>query len=488
MKQLRLTLLVVAVAITSDSLAQKRNAHWLFLRNHLDFSSDVPVVAASLDETQAFASISDTTGQLKAYLGTTTGFNHNCYDAAHQLIPGQAANLSVYGAGLGRLLASFIPRPGHPDEAFLAYVNRPTGVIPSIYRIGLVAMDLGPPGQLAVSMEAETNWIISDVAIWICVVPHANDSDYWLVTQPIGGNAFHAFRITQDGADPDPVISYAGAPRLADWKHGMAIPSLEGSTVAVSMRNSASLSPEYDSLSMDLFTFDPALGTMNHWLNLPSNRPEGIEFSPSGRYLYVLEDAPILSGDGLVLRLVQYDLQSADVPGSRNLLHEYTQAPTWINSKRHHLNGAIDGKIYCCRNALSDTLGVILDPDLPAPLCNYVHDGFVCSQPVGSLPNPVKRYHDSPALVMHAAGRLPAAAPVAAPNPMVGMAWISHPTLQGAAQAEWRDATGRLVRTETLSAMDGRAQVDASAFAPGTYALTLRSKGASATVRVLVTR
>jgi hypothetical protein len=211
MERIRLILLVVAVAITNDSFAQNRNAHWLFWENHLDFSSGAPVVLANLEETQAFASISDTTGQLKAYLGATTGLNKNCYDATHQLIPGQADNLSVSATGPGRALASFIPRPGHPDEAFLAYVNRPVGVNPAIYQIGLVAMDLGPPGQLAVSMEAETDWVISDVAIWICVIPHANGEDYWLLAQPIGGNAFHAFRITQDGADPDPVISYAGA-------------------------------------------------------------------------------------------------------------------------------------------------------------------------------------------------------------------------------------------------------------------------------------
>lgn len=158
-------------------------------------------------------------------------------------------------------------------------MNRTAGVNPAIYQIGLVGMDLGPPGQLAVSMEAETEWVISDVALWICVVPHANGTDYWLVAQPIGGNAFHAFRITQDGADPDPVISYAGPPRLTDWKDGLAIPSIEGSVIAVSTRSSASIPFQYDSLTMDLFTFDPALGTLGHWMNLPSNRPEGIEFS-----------------------------------------------------------------------------------------------------------------------------------------------------------------------------------------------------------------
>lgn len=487
MKQVRLTLLVVALAITSNSIAQRRNAHWLFAQNHLDFSSGAPLTAEILEETQAFASISDTTGQLKAYLATTTGFNMNCYDAAHQLIPGQADNLSVFATGPGRALANFIPRPGHPDEAFLAYLNRPAGVNPAIYQIGLVGMDLGPPGQLAVSMEAETTWIISDVAIWICVIPHANGEDYWLLAQPIGGNAFHAFRITQDGADPDPVISYTGAPRLADWKHGMAIPNREGSVIAVSTRNSVSASAEYDSLSMDLFTFDSALGVMDHWMNLPSNRPEGIEFSPSGRFLYVLEDAPIESGAGVVLKLVQYDLQAADVPGSRILLHEYTQGPSWINAKRHQLNGAVDGRIYRCRNALSDTLGVITDPDLPAPLCNYVHDGFICTDEVGSLPNPLKRYHDSPNIITSAPSA--ASAPVRiAPQPLAHEGWLSSAELNGALQLDWHDATGRLARTETVQADGGRASLSVAGLAAGSYVLHVSGAGLQAYIsaRVLV--
>jgi hypothetical protein len=475
MEQIRLSLLMVTLAISSNSIGQIRNAHWLFWRNHLDFSSGAPVMAANLDGTQAFAGISDTTGQLKAYLGATGSYS-NCYDAMHQLIPGQADNLSVHGTGPGRALANFIPRPGHPDEAFLAYVNRPPGVTPAIYRIGLVAMDLGPPGQLAESMEAETYWIISDVAMWMCVVPHANGTDYWLVTQPIGGNAFHAFQITQDGADPDPVISYAGPPRLTDWKHGMAVPDREGAIIAVSTRNSVSASAEFDSLSMDLFTFNPALGTMDHWTNLPSNRPEGIEFSPSGRFLYVLEDAPIPSGEGVVLRLVQYDLQSADISGSRFLLHEYTQGPSWVNAKRHQLNGAIDGRIYRCRNALSDTLGVIMDPNLPAPLCNYVHDGFVCADDIGSLPNPLKRYHDSPNVITSAQATTSAPLRIA-PQPLVGSGSLTHADLNGPLQLAWHDATGRVARTMTVQADGGRALLDATGLAPGGYMLRISGGG-----------
>ena len=488
MERIRLILLVAALMITSDLLAQNRNAHWLFWRNHLDFSSGTPVVAASLEETQAFVSISDTTGQLKAYLATTTSSYSNCYDATHQLIDGQADYLDGHATGPGRMIATFIPRPGYPDEAFLAYMNRPTGVIPSIYRIGLVAMDLGPPGQLAASMEAETDWVISDVALWICVVPHANGTDYWLVAQPIGGNAFHAFRITQDGADPDPVISYAGPPRLTDWKNGLTIPNIDGSVIAVSTRSSASIPFQYDSLTMDLFTFDPALGTLGHWMNLPSNRPEGIEFSPSGRYLYVLEEVPFPSGVGVVLTLVQYDLQAADVPGSRFLLHEYTQGPSWVNGRRHQLNGAIDGRIYRCRNVLSDTLGVIMEPDLPAPMCNYVHYGFICGDVVGSLPNPLKRYHDSPAITTSTAYAAHPTAPRLAPNPVGALGTISHGLFHGAARLEWRDTTGRLVRTESVSVVDGRAGFDASALAPGSYALTLRAQGALSTARVVVAR
>lgn len=109
MERIRLILLVAALMITSDLLAQNRNAHWLFWENHLDFSSGAPVVLANLEETQAFASISDTTGQLKAYLGTTTGLNKNCYDATHQLIPGQDVNLSVFATGPGRHLRASSP-------------------------------------------------------------------------------------------------------------------------------------------------------------------------------------------------------------------------------------------------------------------------------------------------------------------------------------------------------------------------------------------
>ncbi|MBK9149318.1 MAG: hypothetical protein IPM12_16055 [Flavobacteriales bacterium] len=466
---------------------QQRNAHWLFWRNHLEFASGNAVANAS-NSIDRYACISDTAGQLKAFVGYTAAAGYNVFNANGDMIPGQSMDLFISGTGAGRVNALFIPVPGLPDGAFLAYLDRVLGTSPTIYRAGLVRMDLGPPGQLPSSMEPETQWVTEDVARWIFCTPHANGEDYWMVTQPLGGNAFHAFRISGGGAEAVPSVSNAGPIRPSTRNHGLAVPSEDGSVIAISMRPSNSNDYAIDTLNLDLYTFDSAQGVLSYWLNLPSPRVEGLEFSPSGRFLYVLEHT-FLQGIGVHETLVQYDLQAGDVAGSRSVVHDYIQGPTFDLTRRQQLAAAIDGRVYRIRNNRSDTLGVIMAPDLAAPLCNYVHDSFICADVVGSLPNPLKRYHDSPNIITSAPSA--ASAPMRiAPLPLDLSGWLSHADLNGPLKLAWLDAAGRMVRSEAVLAEGGRAPLNSAGLASGSYMLQVSGAGLRApmSVKVLVAR
>src|SRR5690606_34182411 len=91
-------------------------------------------------------------------------------------------------------------------------------------------------------------------------------------------------------------------------------------------------------------------------------------------------------------RVYQYDLEQPDIMGTRVLL-DSTLGPMGSNNAFHALERAPDGKVYVAHE-WSPYIGVINQPDLPAPQCGYVHGGFLPAHPVRQLPSFPKRYQD----------------------------------------------------------------------------------------------
>ncbi|MCC6461882.1 MAG: PKD domain-containing protein [Saprospiraceae bacterium] len=104
----------------------------------------------------------------------------------------------------------------------------------------------------------------------------------------------------------------------------------------------------------------------------------GLAVSPSGQYLYT-------SGGG---RLYQYNLWSADIEGSRQLIATYDgfKSPFATGFYQGHL--APDGKIYFSTGSTNNVMHIIHYPDRPGPACGVEQHGLLLPALMGfSAPN-----------------------------------------------------------------------------------------------------
>lgn len=466
-------LLLCLLALAQQVQAQKRNWNWLFRYNHVSFATGSPVNAGSSPIGQVAASISDTAGFLKAYLVVGGPWSGRLFNADHDLVAGQPVPLSLVSAASGRGLALFLPRPGFPNECYLALISSHASPgNPTVHTASLLWMDLGPPGSLAVEAAGQYEAFMDDPASCMMAIPHANGMDYWLVLQHGATSAFHAYRITEAGIDPAPVISDAGFERPPGVRNGVLAPTVQGDRFVSTIRGGAPA--ENDTLEAQLFSFDAATGAIAHLADLPSRRAEGVEFSPSGRYLYIDEELPFLQGGGATRTLVCYDTQSADIGATRVVVHSYDQAPGWDNTHPHALSLGPDGRIYRAREVQSAQLGVIQAPDLGPSLCAYEHVGHACAQTTTTLPAPMKRYHDDAWLPLSAAPGNPPGALRIFPNPAQERVRV-HGATAGAARALVRDALGRVVLGNRMA----HGCIEIGSLASGSYVVeVLDARGA----------
>lgn len=477
-------------AMVPGALAQKRNANVLFGPNWLVFGDpqQLPLSDSINEAVGACASLSDTSGQLKVYVGLDliSTVQWKVYDSEHNPLPGTPPELKLGQASWPR--AVFIPKPGSPDSAYLAYIDNYTTSPPHMFRLGVVSVNVGAQGEPAGGVNPAIHFLSTDVAACFMAVPHGNGQDYWIVVQPTGTNAFHAHRVSAAGIDPEPVVSASGPLRAVDWQHGQWVPNTAGDLFALSQRRSTGSNPQSDTLALELFAFDISTGMANHLMTLPSKRSQGVEFSASGRYLYAMENKRLWPGGEV--KLVQYDLAAAEVPASRTVLHTYVPNGMY-GSMYIQLLRAIDGRIYCSYEGDPPLLGIIMEPDEPAPFCGYTHQGFSCTtdQAAGFFP-PMKRYHDPPAIITAASDASDTTGALVMPQPLSGAGWLTHGSFQGRVQLRWLDAMGRAVRTEMVQFDNGRAAIDAGSLAPGSYLLKFenRSSGTVQTARVIIAR
>lgn len=473
--------------------AQKRNRYMTFERNLLTFD-DAPMLPAITNVTdRGFACISDTTGQLKAML------MNGPQPLPWYVVNGDMVPYPGLPAGFNCSLAQapkvqFVPKPASPDSVYLAFINRFTTAAPHMYRLGILAMKVGAPGESTGEIHPAIHWVADSVAAGFLILPHANGEDYWLLLQPFGGNSYHAYRIAADGIDPVPVVSNAGPERSIYWQFGLWVPSAAADVFAVTRRVSGGgvISLNADTLEMDLYGFDPAQGTVTHSGPLPSQWVEGMEFSPSGQYLYVIEKEVFFqSGTGCEMTLVQYDLDAPDVAASRTVVHQYLN-PSYNSLLRvNYMLLGNDGRIYRAYQEEDAThLGVIMQPDLPAPACDYQEQGLAYPQPVlwGFAP-PMKRYNDPPAIV-NGVLDLASSDLMVAPQPLTDAGWLTHASFEGALRINWLDAAGRMVREEQVQGSAGRAPIDATGLAPGLYVVSVSGGQLSAPIsgRIVVGR
>ena len=209
------------------------------------------------------------------------------------------------------------------------------------------------------------------------VVQHANGRDWWVIGAQLYTNKFFTFLLTDQGFQ-GPFIQYLGKGYKSDLPaaatFGFLVMNQEGDQMARINTDTA----------LTVYDFDRCTGTFTGYRTLAFDEPivvpgEGtigdMEFSPSGRYLYILNNAPCYQVDLLAdtLKLTPLELLG--------------ETKFKCNIGRGLAQLAPDGRIYIAPTGSGLCLHVLKYPELPENECEltineidlpvYTHNSLV---------------------------------------------------------------------------------------------------------------
>lgn len=345
------SLLVAVVWSGAYTQVSKTSNIWYFGNlAGLDFNSGIPLplLNSAMYAFEGCASIADTNGKLLFYTNGSTIWNRN-----HLPMPNGTGLHGFYSSSQA---AAIIPDPGS-HYRYYVFTDGGSHFAPNpglYYSIVDMTLD-GGMGDVTL----KNVYLQDTISEKMTAVHHCNGRDIWLIIHDCCSDdtTYHVYLISPSGIS-SPVVSPIGS-AFTHLGCSKICPNGQRHVSAVS-------NPSF----IQVANFDNLTGTLSDpfSLYLPgSGLPYGIEFSPSGRFLYVSPGY----GDSLVY---QFDLQA----GTPALIQNSAIAVGAFVSGFPHLYGgalqlATDGKIYVA-NFGTDSLHVINSPNLPGTACNMVRN------------------------------------------------------------------------------------------------------------------
>lgn len=451
-------------SISLFSTAQNQNATWLFnINTGLDFMTAPPtVLQGSTSIGRDVAVISSESGELVFYSD-----DQRIRNAQHQML--------VNGDGLYKSPFTskpqsnmILPWPGHPGQYYLIqpYPWNPNDTITATYFHRIDMNAFGGSGAVV-----EKNMVLADsTGAYITAVLDSAGTGIWVILHHLNAPLFLAYHLDTDGLSIVPVVSEAGSaiPPSFYQPMGMLRPSPSGERLYLVKPYSNWTSD----CSLHQMDFNRSTGEITAFKTIGGPGYGGLEISPSGQFLYTSTyvcDATVAS------RLWQYDVSSGDsatIQASRTLVYEAPRPPGPCLGVQGNLALGIDGRIYCAVS-YAQHLGVINAPDLPAPACDYGHQGFYLDGDTTwlGLPNQMRAYPITSTGIVSATDDVPRLLIV--PDPAKDGCRI----VVGADQVdrlELLDARGHRVRTLRCAPGQRELQLDREGLANGLYVVVAR--------------
>ncbi len=341
--------LISFILLATPIFSQNEANHWRFgFGNGIDFNSDPPIAVNSFFNffaEQNTVSISDANGNLQFYSDGNTIF-----DKLDNPMPNGFINNN---SNLTHSIFA-IPKPGAPNSYF--FISNNFIVNGLIWQEIDMSLNNGN-GDLVPSVGG---LLMTNPIGKITAVQHSNQQDIWIISHESGTNIFKAWLATNSGISSVSVDSPIG--NIIDPNinfnngQGQIKTSTNGRKIAVANMGLN---------NVEVFDIDPTTGILTNAINISNVfiRPNGIEFSPDGRYLYVTHD-----GINFIPELFQIDLWAGstnDIINSATLIGQiggFDQAGA--------LQLGPDEKIYIA-NPFDFSLGAINDPNLAGANCNF---------------------------------------------------------------------------------------------------------------------
>jgi gliding motility-associated-like protein len=325
----------------------KQNNQWRYGNGGgVDFNTNPPtfVSGAALVTSEGSASVADPiTGALLFYTDGVTVWN-----ALNQVM---LNGTNLQGGSpilLSSTTAATIVR--RPSSCNLYYIvtadegssgNTSTGINYSL-------VDMTLDGGLGGIVPAQKNIpLVATTSEKLEIVPAANGNDFWFITHE--NNTFYSVLLTSGGFQNPQIVSTAGG--------GLA--STAGHLKVNNANNMLACGSFFES-NMKLFSFDNATGIVSdltEWKLDPimlSYSPSvyGVEFSPSGQYLYISN----------INSIVQYNISIIDSAIIRNSAYTVQTGGFYAS-----LQLGPDSNIYVNGGSIE----AILNPNLGGAACNY---------------------------------------------------------------------------------------------------------------------
>jgi gliding motility-associated-like protein len=349
----------IVLIFSLQTFSQGEANIWYFGRNAgLDFNTNPPTPLNNLDVGTLFSSegcstISDSNGNLLFLTNGEKVWNRN-----FQLMP-NGDNLA--GHNSSSQSSAIIPFPGSYnftenrfDKYFLVtlddyveHVDNDKGV-----RFSEINMTLDN-GLGDVTENKNIHLFGTTTTEKVCVVPHSNGCDYWVILKVVDSNEFYTYHISTAGFDTNPVISTTSF--FVDARPGQMKASPNNKLISY-----AQSAGDYNGFY--IFNFDNSTGLItDKFADINGiDGQYGTEFSPNSKLVY----------KSIGSRIYQYNLEvstNADFVSSKNILNSTV-------SGLLSMQLAPDGKIYIARpvlNLSTNGIGVINNPNELGIDCNF---------------------------------------------------------------------------------------------------------------------
>lgn len=345
MKKLLSLLAIFGIATFAN--AQNETDKWFFGSGAaLDFSSGSPVVISSpMYTSEGTATMSDATGKLRFF---TNGVD--VYDSTKTIMPNGTGLMGDISTTQSALIVL------NPATSSQYYIFTAGADGAGDFRYSIVDMTLN--GGLGDVMVANKNVLLTDSITEKIAAVRDGANGIWIVTHKWGTNQFYSYHLTTAGLAP-PVITSVGSVHTAS-----VIQNTYGQLKFNNCGTRLACAVGYQDI-VELFDFNLTTGVVSNLMNINmSDNVYGVEFSPSGTYLYV-------TSYFTSAKLSQFNISLATLP-----LIVASKVPLSATDDLYGLQLGPDGKIYVSRSFSSQYLGVINNPEVSGFGCNYVDNGL----------------------------------------------------------------------------------------------------------------
>nr|WP_321225552.1 T9SS type B sorting domain-containing protein [uncultured Psychroserpens sp.] len=397
-------LLIITLFCVAFTFAQQEASYWYFgqnagLRFNAGNGTVTPITDGQLSTLEGCTSISDTNGNLLFYSDGRTIWNANHIAMANA---SEALNTGLKGDESSTSSGLIVPKPQDPDSYYIFTVDEPHHNNPSPATAtddglnnGLMysLVDITLDGGLGDVVDAEKNvpLITYDptntleerfkCSEKITAVKADDCSSFWVITHFT--DKFYAFKVDINGVQTTPVISTIGPEvPVSGYRRnslGYLKASPDGTKLAVAHFGFAISEGANAGGGVYLLDFDNDTGIVSNSVELYSpgqgDSPYGIEFSSENKKVYAtINEGIIGSGASSIL---QWDLESADIPGSMAIIHQSATLSAGA------LQLGLDKRIYRAQmnfssaNTSGNFIGIINNPELTGPAANYDETGIL---------------------------------------------------------------------------------------------------------------